>query len=297
LFSYRHGFHAGNHADILKHSVLLAVIDHFRDKPGGFWLIDTHAGAGLYDLRGTWANKNAEYTDGVARLWETKTAPPMIERYLKAIGQVNTDSALSLYPGSPWLALQDLRPQDKVKLFELLGAEFEMLRKNLAQYRGLPPRAVSADKSDGLAAIKAILPPPTKRAIVLIDPAYENKQDYRLVAQAVGEAIQRFPTGCYLVWYPRVNRREVEQMRRQLQRLKAIPTLTWLDVNLTVCKSPKDGHGLFGSGMFVINPPFRLNQQLKETLPWLTKILAQDSTARWELETGRRKSEPRQEEE
>lgn len=293
LFSYRHGFHAGNHADILKHALFLAVIDYFEEKPGGFWLVDTHAGAGLYDLTGTWANKRAEYRDGIARLWDAAKPPAMIERYVRAIRQINADDSLKLYPGSPWLALQDLRTQDKVKLFELMDAEFDILRKNLAQYPGLPPRAVTAEARDGLAALKAILPPPTKRAVVLIDPSYEDKRDYRLVAEALEQAILRFPTGCYMVWYPRVNRREVEQLVRQLKRLKSTPAMTWLDVNMTVCKAPSDGHGLFGSGMFVINPPFRLAEQIKETLPWLTKTLAQDSTSRWELDTGQSKTTAR----
>lgn len=266
--------------------LLLEVIAHFQQKDAGFWLIDTHAGAGLYDLGGVWANKRAEYQDGIARLWGLTDAPPMVQRYLAAIAKLNPASTLTFYPGSPWLVLQGLRAQDKVKLFEHLGAEFDVLRKNLAQYPGLPPRAVSAEQRDGYAGLKSLLPPATKRAITLIDPSYEDKRDYRFVVQAMTQAIQRFPTGCYLIWYPRVNRREVEQMVRQLKRLKATPALTWLDVNLTVCKAPPDGHGLFGSGLFMVNPPFRLGQQIRETLPWLTPILAQDKTARWQLEAG-----------
>uniref|UniRef100_UPI0040480DE5 23S rRNA (adenine(2030)-N(6))-methyltransferase RlmJ n=1 Tax=Orrella sp. TaxID=1921583 RepID=UPI0040480DE5 len=286
MFSYRHGFHAGNHADILKHMLFLEVIAHFQQKDAGFWVVDTHAGAGLYDLTGVWANKRAEYQDGIARIWDLADAPPMVQRYKEAIAKLNPDNTLTLYPGSPWLALQSLRAQDKVKLYEQLSAEFDVLRKNLAQYPGLPPRAVTAEQHDGYAGLKSILPPASKRAVTLIDPSYEDKRDYRFVAEAMAQAIQRFPTGCYLIWYPRVNRREVEQLVRQLKRLKSLQPLTWLDVNMTVCKAPPDGHGLFGSGMFIVNPPFRLGQQIRETLPWLTPILAQDTTARWQLEAG-----------
>jgi 23S rRNA (adenine2030-N6)-methyltransferase len=281
LFSYRHGFHAGNHADVLKHSVFLAVLDYFQQKDAGVWVIDTHAGAGLYDLRGEWANKKAEYLEGIARLWQGQGLPPMIARYVKAIEELNTSGELALYPGSPWLALMSLRGQDRLKLFELMNAEFSVLQKNLSQQGHLPPRVLQSQQTDGFAALKALLPPTSRRAITLIDPPYEDKQDYRHVLQAVKEAIKRFPTGTYLVWYPRVNRLEAQQLPR---RLSQVP-VPWLDVEMTVSKPSSDAHGLFGSGMFVINPPFTLEESLRKTMPWLTKKLAADNTARWELKT------------
>ena len=281
MFSYRHGFHAGNHADVLKHTVFLAVLDYFQQKDAGLWVIDTHAGAGLYDLRGEWANKKEEYLEGIGRLWQGQGLPPMIARYVKAIEELNTSGELALYPGSPWLALMNLRGQDRLKLFELMNAEFSVLQKNLSQQGHLPPRVLQSQQTDGFAALKALLPPASRRAVTLIDPPYEDKQDYRHVLQAVKEAIKRFPTGTYLIWYPRVNRLEAQQLPRRLGQLP----VPWLDVEMTVCKPPSDSHGLFGSGMFVINPPFTLEESLRKTMPWLTQKLATDSTARWELST------------
>lgn len=282
LFSYRHGFHAGNHADVLKHVILLATLDHFKQKDAGFWVIDTHAGAGLYDLRGEWANKKGEYLEGIARLWSANSRPLLVEHYIDAVRALNPSSDLAIYPGSPWLSLMALRPQDKLKMFELLAPEFAVLHKNLTQQRHLLPRAIQVQAIDGFAALKALLPPSSRRAVMLIDPPYENKQDYRHVVTAMKEAIKRFPTGTYLVWYPRVNRLEGQQMVRQLRQLPQ----EWLDVEVTVRKPPVDSHGLFGSGMFLVNPPYTLAQALKATLPWLTQTLALDATARWQMTNG-----------
>ena len=283
MFSYRHGFHAGNHADVLKHCVLLDVLTHFKQKETGFVFVDTHAGAGLYDLSGKWANTRSEYTNGIGRLWSATQAPSLVSDYLTEIRALNPTGELVLYPGSPWLALQSIRSQDRLRLFELLAAEAEVLQNNLSQQRRLPPRAIKLELRDGFAALKSVLPPPTRRALVLVDPAYENKQDYRAVVQSIKDALTRFATGCYLVWYPRVNRLQVEQMVKQLQHIQGVQ---WLQAELTVCKAPTDQHGLFGSGMLVINPPYTLYKKLNEALPWLAKTLAQDESASWKLRAG-----------
>ena len=284
MFSYRHGFHAGNHADVLKHCVWLHVLDYFLNKDTGFLCVDTHAGAGLYDLAGKWANTRGEYLEGIGRLWQRDDCPAMVARYVKAVRAINEGDELALYPGSPWLALDILRSQDRLRLFELLGAEAEVLQQNLKQQRRLPPRAIKLDMQDGFASLKSLLPPPTRRGVVLIDPAYENKQDYRHVVQTVKEGLQRFATGCYLVWYPRVNRLQVDQMAKQIQRL---PDVQWLQADLVVKQAPKDQHGLYGSGLLIINPPYTLKAQLKETLPWLSGVLAQDDHAQWRLRDGK----------
>lgn len=286
MFSYRHGFHAGNHADVLKHCVLLEVLDYFKHKETGFVYVDTHAGAGLYDLSGKWANTRSEYADGIGRLWNASDIPELVANYLQEIRRLNPDNELTIYPGSPWLALQSIRNQDRLRLFELLGAEADVLTNNLTQQRHLPPRAIKLEMRDGFAALKSVLPPTTRRAVVLIDPAYENKQDYRSVVQAIKDALTRFATGCYLIWYPRVNRLQADQMVRQLQHL---PEIEWLQAELTVSKAPVDQHGLFGSGMLVINPPYTLQKKLQVALPWLAKTLAQDTTANWKLRTGSNK--------
>ena len=286
MFSYRHGFHAGNHADVLKHCVLLEVLDYFKNKETGFVYVDTHAGAGLYDLSGKWANTRNEYAEGIGRLWSATQMPSLVSDYLAAIRALNPTGELQLYPGSPWLALQTVRSQDRLRMFELLAAEAQVLEHNLSQQRHLPPRAIKLEMRDGFAALKSVLPPPTRRAVVLIDPAYENKQDYRAVVQSVKDALTRFATGCYMIWYPRVNRLQVEQMLKQLQNLQGVQ---WLQAELTVCKAPTDQHGLFGSGILVINPPYTLQKKLQVALPWLAKTLAQDTTANWKLRTGSNK--------
>ena len=283
LFSYRHGFHAGNHADVLKHCILLHVLDHFLAKDTGFLCVDTHAGAGLYDLTGKWANTRGEYLEGIARLWGRDDTPPMVHRYLQSIRAINDSDELKIYPGSPWLALQTMRSQDRLRLFELLAAEAEVLQQNLKQQRRLPARAIKLEMRDGFAALKSVLPPPTRRGLVLIDPAYENKQDYRQVVQAIKDAMLRFATGCYLIWYPLINRLQVDQMVKQLQNL---PGVQWVAVDLVVRQPPQDQHGLFGSGMLVINPPHTLKAQLEATLPWLSGELAQDDHAKWRVRSG-----------
>lgn len=280
MFSYRHGFHAGNHADVLKHCVLLAILDYFKQKETGFVYVDTHAGAGLYDLSGQWANKRGEYLDGIARIWTAPKPPELVQRYLQSIQALNPQAELTLYPGSPWLALETIRNQDRLRLFELLGAEAEVLAHNLSQQRRLAPRTIKLEQRDGFASLKSVLPPPTRRALVLIDPAYENKQDYRMVVQTMKEALLRFATGTYVIWYPKVNRLQVEQMIKQLQNL---PGIEWLQAELLVDKPPQDQHGLFGSGVLVINPPYVLRQALEKALPWLAQQLGQNSHRQWRL--------------
>lgn len=290
MFSYRHGFHAGNHADVLKHCVLLEVLDYFKQKETGFVYVDTHAGAGLYDLSGKWANTRSEYADGIGRIWASSNAPELVVSYLQEIRRLNEGNELTIYPGSPWIALQTIRNQDRLRLFELLGAEADVLANNLSQQRRLPPRVIKLEIRDGFTALKSVLPPTTRRAVVLIDPAYENKQDYRSVVLAMKDALTRFATGCYLIWYPRVNRLQVEQMVKQLQHL---PAIEWLQAELTVSKAPVDQHGLFGSGMLVINPPYTLRKKLQVALPWLAKELAQDSNATWKLRTSQASTKQR----
>ena len=282
MFSYRHGFHAGNHADVFKHAVLLSVIAHLQKKDTGILMVDTHAGAGLYDLTGAWANKRGEYLDGIARIHGAKQAPALVKRHLNEVAQLNPDSTLTVYPGSPWLMHQAARPQDKLRFFEFLPAELEVLEHNLSQQRRLTLRQIKCAAENGFNALRAVLPPPTRRALVLIDPSYENKQDYRDVVQTIKDARIRLATGCYLIWYPRVNRLQVEQMLRQIQNL---PELQWLQAELVVRATPTDQHGLFGSGMLIINPPFTLEQELREALPWLVEHLGQDQRAQWQLHT------------
>ncbi|AZY49304.1 23S rRNA (adenine(2030)-N(6))-methyltransferase RlmJ [Bordetella avium] len=281
MFSYRHAFHAGNHADVLKHAILVHTLDYMNRKDAPYWVVDTHAGAGLYALDGDWANKNAEYADGVARLWSRNDLPPILADYIRRMQDYNPNGELRHYPGSPWLTLDALRDRDRLRMFEMHPSESEVLVGNLEQRDRLSLRQATVYASDGFEGLKALLPPPTRRGLVLIDPSYEDKQDYRRTLTAVKEGIKRFSTGTYAVWYPLVQRREVADMTRQLERL---PVKSWLHASLTVKRPAANGFGLHGSGMLLINPPWTLNAALKEAMPFLARELAQDDRAGFSLQ-------------
>lgn len=280
MFSYRHAFHAGNHADVLKHAVLVQMLDYLNRKEAPYWVLDTHAGAGLYALSGEWASKNAEFEDGIARLWGRKDLPSLLADYLQQIERYNPNGRLRHYPGSPWLTLDALRERDRLRLFEMHPTESGILAGNLDKLDRVRQRQTTIYATDGFEGMQALLPPPTRRGMVLIDPSYEDKQDYRRTLTAVKEGIKRFATGTYAVWYPLVQRREATGLVRSLENLQV---KNWLNVSLTVKKPAAEGYGLHGSGMFIVNPPWTLHAALKETMPFLTKLLAQDDRAAFTL--------------
>lgn len=275
MLSYRHAFHAGNHADVLKHLVEVQILDYLGQK-GAFWYIDTHAGAGAYSLTEGYATKTAEYVDGVARLWQREDAPAAVQRYLEVVRGMNQDGELRHYPGSPWFAAEVMAGSEKLRLFELHPSDFDLLSHCFAD----AGRRVKVEKANGFEAIKSILPPPPRRALTLIDPPYEDKGDYQHVVRAMKEALKRFATGCYAIWYPLLQRKDVGDMLRELKKL---PCHSWLDVSLTVRKPSQDGFGMHGSGMFVVNPPWTLKAELESVLPWLTDALAVDAGASYDL--------------
>ena len=286
MFSYRHGFHAGNHGDVLKHLILCHLIDHFNQKDTPYWLVDMHAGAGIYDLSGQWAQKKMEYALGIQSVWDAasheKALPAAIGRYLEVVRLFNPPGTLRFYPGSPWIALKLIRLQDRLKLFELHPSEADIIRQNLSAWKLHQPRQVTVIAEDAFASIKKLLPPPTRRAIVLADPSYEDKQDYRKVVETTKDALTRFPTGCYAIWYPLVQRREALDLPRQLQ--KAAAGREWIHVSIHTQQPARDGIGLHGSGMIVINPPWQLFDLLKTAVPWLVKVMGQDERAGFKLE-------------
>lgn len=300
MFSYRHGFHAGNHADVLKHVVLVQLLAHLRAKDKPFWVVDTHAGAGAYPLQEGFAAKSGEYETGVARLWprawsaaagSTPTAwsaqaaddaslqgrPAALRDYLALIRAFNGDGPLTRYPGSPEIARQMLRSDDRLRLFEAHTTEIDVLRAHFAS----AGRQVAVQAGDGFALLKSVLPPPPRRGLVLIDPSYEDKADYRKVVATMREALQRFATGVYAIWYPQVQRRESHALPEQLERLAGSD---WLHATLTVKTPAADGLGLHGSGVFVFNPPWRLEAALSDVLPVLAERLSQDDQARFTLD-------------
>jgi 23S rRNA (adenine2030-N6)-methyltransferase len=278
MFSYRHGFHAGNHADVLKHTVLVHLLHYLAQKDKPLWFIDTHAGAAMYALDEDYALKNAEYETGIDRLWARADLPPPLADYVAQVRACNAEGALRRYPGSPQLAAQMLRKQDRLRLFELHNTESRLLQQ---YFRGDAPR-VMVQAGDGYAGLRAALPPPSRRALVLIDPSYEDKRDYRGVLTALRDAQKRFRSGVYALWYPQVQRRESRQLPEQLKRLQE---KDWLQVTLTVKKPVAGGLGLHGSGMFVLNPPWLLPEALGAVMPYLAQVLGQDETAAYSLES------------
>lgn len=277
MFSYRHAFHAGNHADVLKHVVLVQLLRHLAAKDTPFWVIDTHAGAGLYALEGEWAAQRREFAEGVGRLWERTDLPPAVADYLAVVRAFNPDGVLRHYPGSPFIVLRYLREHDRLRLFELHPNEHRVLSRNLEEAGREAMQRARVQASDGFDGPKALLPPPPRRALVLIDPAYEDKRDYARVLGTLRDALGRFATGCYAVWYPQVQRRESLDLPR---RLEGLPGARWLHATLTVGRPSPGGFGLHGSGMFVVNPPWTLRAALEGCLPWLARTLGQDAHAR-----------------
>lgn len=277
MLSYRHAFHAGNHADVLKHFIEVQLLRYLAQKDKPYWYIDTHAGAGCYALDTGYATQNAEYESGIARLWARDDLPPPLAEYVALVKRINLDGQMKLYPGSPLVAQELLRAQDRMRLFELHPTDFEILQENFAAHH----HSVLIQKADGFGALKALLPPPPRRALVLIDPPYEEKQDYQRVVTALNEGLKRFANGVYAVWYPQLQRAEARQLPGELKQL---PVKSWLHVALSVQAPSAEGFGMHGSGMFILNPPWTLHDELKQVMPYLLKVLGQDEGAAFELE-------------
>jgi 23S rRNA (adenine2030-N6)-methyltransferase len=279
MFSYRHAFHAGSHADILKHLVMIHLVEYLQEKPGALTIVDTHAGAGIYSLIDGFATVSKEADQGVYRLAkfaETNSISPGIANYLGHIRSENTDHEIAVYPGSPFILAHLLRAQDRLKLFELHPKEIDILRHNISQLK--QSKQVDIYAEDSFARLKGLMPPPSRRGLVLIDPSYEDKQDYRYLENTIEEALHRFATGCYAIWYPCLSRRESASLPDHMKKIAVAHKRSWLQVELRVENTPKDRR-LQASGMFIINPPWTLEKQLIESMPILVKALGQDSGA------------------
>jgi 23S rRNA (adenine2030-N6)-methyltransferase len=276
MLAYRHAFHAGNHADVLKHCVLTLVLRHMNQKDKAYRLVDTHAGAGGYSLEGAYAQKKGEYEQGIARLWPREDLPEPVADYVNLVRRFNPDGQLKQYPGSPAFAQMLLRPQDQLRLFELHPTDFRILNAFVGESTG-----AEAKCADGFVALKGQLPPPSRRGVVLVDPSYEGHADYGKVVAMLREAVPRFAEGTYMVWYPQVQKLEATRLPKRLQ---ALAPKGWLHARLTVQRPDSQGFGLAGSGVFIINPPFTLHAQLQTLLPWLVGALAQYEGANFLLE-------------
>lgn len=267
MLSYRHGYHAGNYADVLKHAVLLQALTLLQKKDKGLVYIDTHAGAGGYSLNDEFAEKTGEYRDGVARLWAQNSLPDSLQLYLDNVRHFNENNqALGFYPGSPALVDMNLRPQDRMLLHELHPSDQQLLSEYFGQ-----DSQVKIVEGDGLKGLIAALPPKERRGLVLIDPSYEIKTDYELVAETLIKAYRKFATGVYLLWYPVVQRQQTEAM---LSRLKDSGIRRQLRIEQSI-RPDNNEFGMTAAGLWVINPPWQLDEIAKEMLATLQPILQQ----------------------
>ncbi|PWC10843.1 23S rRNA (adenine(2030)-N(6))-methyltransferase RlmJ [Brenneria roseae subsp. americana] len=269
MLSYRHSFHAGNHADVLKHTVQSLIISALKEKEKPFLYLDTHAGAGRYQLSGEHAERTGEYLEGIAKIWQRDDIPAELEPYMQAVRTYNHNGQLRYYPGSPLIARQLLREQDKIHLTELHPSDFPLLRNEFQKDARSKVR-----REDGYQQLKSQLPPLSRRGFVLIDPPYELKTDYQAVVKGIQDGHKRFATGVFALWYPVVLR---QQIKRLLKELEATGIRNILQIELAVLPD-SDRHGMTASGMIVINPPWKLAAQMKSVLPWLHSVLVPAGT-------------------
>lgn len=285
MLAYRHAFHAGNHADVLKHLVLAQVLGHMAAKAKPFTLLDTHAGAGGYSLEGRYAHTKDEYQSGIGKLWQREDLPAALADYVGLVRRFNGGEEgawppLTQYPGSPAIAAQLLRADDRLHLYELHPTD----ERILAAFLGKRAHTLVAH-ADGFAALHKELPPPSRRGVVLIDPSYEIKADYNKVLAAVREALERFATAVILVWIPQLRTLESQQLPQRLQNSVAkVAPKGWLHARLSVAEGDARGFGMLGSSMFVANPPHGLHDTLREVLPFLVEELGQFDGAGFLLE-------------
>jgi len=303
MFSYRHAYHAGNHADVLKHLTQVALLHYLAQKDTGLMVVDTHAGAGVYRLDQELARTSAESDAGIARLVAAEQAaiaqgqpvPPAVAAYLDAVRAFNPDGRWRTYPGSPWISQSLLRPQDKLKLFEVHPTDTKVLEKQVTELgKG---KQIEVLRRNGFEGLKALLPPPTRRGLVLIDPSYELKTDYAAVIDCLEDALRRFPTGTYAIWYPVIARPEAHALPRKLKAVSERAGRGWAQAELNVGFTPTEGTSaqiaqgrahtaMRASGIHVINPPYTLAGLWREALPFLTQALREPQGAGWTVEAG-----------
>ncbi|MBD9515574.1 23S rRNA (adenine(2030)-N(6))-methyltransferase RlmJ [Pseudomonas sp. PDM22] len=264
--NYRHAYHAGNHADVLKHIVLARIFALMARKDTPFAYLDSHSGIGLYDLLGDEASRTGEWESGIGRLVERDDLPELLEDYLGVVSALNPDGGLAFYPGSPELARRLTRPQDRVMLNELHPEDGRLLKANMAG-----ERRISVHQGDGWLLPRAFLPVSEKRGVLLIDPPFEQPDDLERCVTALDEAIGRMRQTVVAIWYPIKDRR---QLKRFYQRLEKSSAPKMLRVEL--CVHPAEtADRLNGSGLVIVNPPWPLDEELRGLLPWLAETLAQ----------------------
>lgn len=257
MLSYRHSYHAGNHADVVKHLTEVAILDYLLKKDKPLCYHDTHAGAGLYSLQSEHALKTAEFKDGIAKLWQYQPQSTVLAKYLTLLKQLNPDNELNFYPGSPKIAALMLREQDHLQATELHPTDFPILKSQFVKRR-----YTRIENTDAYAGFKAMLPPLVKRGLVLIDPPYELKTEYQDLVTGLLDAYKRWPQATYAIWYPVIERRAIEAFIAAIVAT-GIKNQLRIEFNLHADSS---GHGMTGSGMLVINPPYTLATELEQAL-------------------------------
>jgi 23S rRNA (adenine2030-N6)-methyltransferase len=282
--NYRHAFHAGGFADVIKHIVLVRILTYLQDKPAAFRVIDTHAGAGVYDLAGDEARRTGEWLTGIARLMQARFSEKtlaLVKPYLDIVRAFNPQGELAAYPGSPLIARALLRPQDR-----LTACEVEpKARKRLidALRRDTQARVVDLD---GWTALPAFVPPNERRGLVLIDPPYEQKDEFERIADGFAQAFAKWPTGSYLLWYPVKSRRATDSLARHVAAVAGAVTPAGKCLRLEFSAAPQVADAaLTSAGLLIVNPPWTLAGELRAILPELEKPLGQGGAGRFRLET------------
>lgn len=260
MLSYQHGYHAGNFADVIKHTTLSRLLTYMTQKDKPLFYLETHSGKGLYDLKDKQAEKTGEYRQGVKLIWPKRNEmPPVFNDYFKTISQLNHGDTLRHYPGSPYIAIQSLRMQDRSYLCELHPTEFDVLDQ-MPHFN----KRVYTSNTDGMDSMLALMPPPEKRGLIFIDPSFELKEEYKKIPAIINRAFAKFSTGVYCLWYPVVNKKLTEQLIRGMSSINAKNALK-IEFHLTL--APKDG--MTGCGLWIINPPFTLAAEMKTALDTL----------------------------
>lgn len=276
MLSYRHAFHAGNFADVLKHLILIQIVDYLKQKEKPFCYIDTHAGAGSYSLNSGYALQTKEFDNGIGQLWQRSDLPECAAAYVELIKEFNNTKPLSRYPGSPLIAKKLLRPADRLFLYELHSTDHALLAAAVRK-----DKRIKLFHADGLKESLILLPPPERRGLILIDPSYEIKSDYRHVTETLKTMHKRFATGIYALWYPVIERDRNRQMEKTLHN-SGIKNIQLFELGVYADNS---GHGMTACGMIVVNSPWTLAATMKSTLPWLAEVLGSSGEGYCRIET------------
>lgn len=276
MLSYRHAFHAGNFADVLKHLILIEILEYLKKKETPFCYIDTHAGAGKYHLTGGYASQNREFENGIGKLWQRDDLPECVAAYVNLVKKFNNNTQLTRYPGSPCIAKKLLRPNDRLLLYELHSTDYHLLAATAGK-----DRRIQLFHADGFNGCLKVLPPNERRGLILIDPSYEIKSDYRQVPEILVKMHQRFATGIYAVWYPVIDRSRNQQLEKAILS-SAVKNAQLFELSVY---GDTGGHGMTSSGLIVVNPPWTLVAKMQATLPWLADKLGNAGEGCYRIES------------